>query len=61
MSNIGNKTLITPQVAEQLEETSELAQELSKDPYNFAFTGITGKYNERKLKDALLKNKEVRR
>lgn len=38
------------------EETSELAQELTKDPYNFAFTGITGKYNERKLKDALLKN-----
>lgn len=38
------------------DETSELAQELTKDPYNFAFTEITGKYNERKLKDALLKN-----
>ena len=38
------------------EETSGLAQELTKDPYNFAFTGITGKYNERKLKDALLNN-----
>lgn len=38
------------------EETSELAQELTKDPYNFAFTGITGRYNERKLKDALLNN-----
>ena len=38
------------------DETSELAQELTKDPYNFAFTEITGKYNERKLKDALLEN-----
>lgn len=38
------------------EETSELAQELTKDPYNFAFTGITGIYNERLLKDALLNN-----
>ena len=36
--------------------TSELAQDLTKDPYNFAFTGITGKYNEQKLKDALLGN-----
>ena len=27
-----------------------------KDPYNFAFTGITGRYNERLLKDALLNN-----
>lgn len=36
--------------------TSDLAQELTKDPYNFAFTGITGKYNERLLKDALLNN-----
>ena len=35
-------------------ETSDLAKEITKDPYNFAFTGITGKYNERKLKDALL-------
>ena len=37
-------------------ETSDLAQELTKDPYNFAFTGITGKYNERLLKDKLLNN-----
>ena len=37
-------------------DTSELAQELTKDPYNFAFAGITGKYNERVLKDALLAN-----
>lgn len=36
--------------------TSELAQELTKDPYNFAFTGITKPYNERILKDALLNN-----
>lgn len=35
---------------------SELAQELTKDPYNFAFTGITKPYNERILKDALLNN-----
>ena len=38
------------------EVTSELAQELTKDPYNFAFTGITQSYNERILKDALLNN-----
>jgi predicted nuclease of restriction endonuclease-like (RecB) superfamily len=38
------------------EETSDLAQELTKDPYDFAFTGITGPYNERLLKDKLLGN-----
>ncbi len=38
------------------EVTGDLAQELTKDPYSFAFTGITGKYNERILKDALLAN-----
>ena len=38
------------------EVNSDLAQEITKDPYNFAFAGITGKYNERKLKDALLSN-----
>ena len=32
------------------EETSDLARELTKDPYDFAFTGITGKYNEALLK-----------
>ncbi len=37
-------------------ETSELAQELTKDPYNFAFTEITGTYNEKVLKEALLQN-----
>lgn len=38
------------------ETSSDLAQELTKDPYNFAFTGITGRYNERLLKDRLLEN-----
>ena len=38
------------------DETSGLAQELTKDPYDFAFTGITGRYNERLLKDKLLDN-----
>ena len=38
------------------EVTIELAQELTKDPYHFAFTGITQPYNERILKDALLNN-----
>ena len=38
------------------EETSDLARELTKDPYDFAFTGITGRYNERLLKDKLLSN-----
>lgn len=38
------------------EETSDLAKEITKDPYNFAFTGITGIYNERVLKNALLAN-----
>ena len=38
------------------EETSDLALELTKDPYDFAFTGITGRYNERLLKDKLLGN-----
>ncbi len=38
------------------DETSDLAQELTKDPYNFAFTGVTGKYNERLLTESLLNN-----
>ena len=38
------------------DETSDLAQQLTKDPYDFAFTGITGRYNERLLKDKLLNN-----
>lgn len=35
---------------------SNVAKELTKDPYNFAFTGITARYNEKLLKDALLNN-----
>lgn len=38
------------------EISGDLAQELTKDPYCFAFTGITKPYNERVLKDALLNN-----
>jgi len=38
------------------DETSDLAQEITKDPYNFAFAGITKRYNERLLKEQLLKN-----
>lgn len=35
---------------------SDLAQEMTRDPYNFAFTGITGKYNETLLKNKLVSN-----
>ena len=35
---------------------SDLAREMTKDPYNFAFAGITGRYNEHRLKEALLNN-----
>ena len=35
---------------------SDLAQEVTKDPYNFAFAGVRGRYNEKKLKEALLTN-----
>lgn len=35
---------------------SDLAQAITKDPYNFAFAGITGKYNETQLKKAMLAN-----
>lgn len=38
------------------EPMSDLAQEITKDPYNFAFAGITGKYNETLLKSQLLRN-----
>ena len=38
------------------ETSSDLAQELTKDPYNFAFAGVTKRYNEAQLKDALLGN-----
>ena len=35
---------------------SDLAQEVTKDPYNFAFAGVRGEYNEALLKKALLAN-----
>lgn len=38
------------------ETSSDLAQELTKDPYNFAFAGVTKRYNEAQLKEALLGN-----
>ena len=37
-------------------EYSDLAQEITRDPYNFAFADIRGKYNERQLKQAMLHN-----
>ena len=37
-------------------EDSDLAQEMTRDPYLFGFSGLTGKYNEKKLKEALLNN-----
>lgn len=38
------------------EVDSDLAQDLTRDPYNFSFTGLRGKYNERILKNTLLTN-----
>lgn len=38
------------------EETSDLAQEITKDPYNFDFIAIRQGYNEKELKDALMDN-----
>lgn len=38
------------------EETSDLAQEMTKDPYCFGFTELTIPYNERLLKKKLLEN-----
>lgn len=35
---------------------SDLAQQLTKDPYIFDFTGMTEPYKERELKKALMKN-----
>lgn len=34
----------------------ELAQAITKDPYNFDFLSLTEKYNEKELKDALMDN-----
>ena len=36
--------------------SGDLAQELTKDPYNFAFAGVTQRHNEAQLKSALLNN-----
>ena len=38
--------------------TGDLAQQLTKDPYNFDFLTITEPYNEKEFKDALIKNIE---
>ena len=35
---------------------SELAQEITKDPYNFDFLTLRANYDEKELKDALLEN-----
>jgi len=37
-------------------EQSELAQEITKDPYNFDFLTLTVNYKEKELKDALMDN-----
>lgn len=37
-------------------ETGDLAQEITKDPYNFDFVAIHQGYNEKELKDALMDN-----
>jgi predicted nuclease of restriction endonuclease-like (RecB) superfamily len=37
-------------------ETSDLAQEMTKDPYNFDFVAIRQGYDEKELKDALMNN-----
>lgn len=34
--------------------TGDLAQEITKDPYNFDFVAVNRDYNERELKDALM-------
>ena len=36
------------------EENSDLAQEITKDPYNFDFLTIRERYDEKELKDALM-------
>lgn len=40
------------------EEDSDLAQEITKDPYNFDFLTLTERYNEKEMKDALMDNAE---
>lgn len=41
------KTILPP-------EQSDLAQEITKDPYNFDFLTLRERYNEKELKDALI-------
>lgn len=38
------------------EEQSDLAQQITKDPYNFDFMTLREKYNEKQMKDALMQN-----
>lgn len=38
------------------DENSDLAQEMTKDPYNFDFLTLSERYNEKELKDALEQN-----
>ena len=38
------------------EAQSDLANEIMKDPYNFDFVSLTGKYKEKELEDALIDN-----
>ena len=40
------------------EDTSDMAQEITKDPYNFDFLTLTERYNEKEIKDALMDNAE---
>ena len=40
------------------DEQSDLARDITRDPYSFSFTGLLEPYNERKLKDALIANIE---
>ena len=40
------------------DEQSDLARDITRDPYSFSFTGLREPFNERKLKDALIANIE---
>jgi predicted nuclease of restriction endonuclease-like (RecB) superfamily len=40
------------------EGESDLAQEITNDPYNFDFLTLTERYNEKEMKDALMDNAE---
>jgi predicted nuclease of restriction endonuclease-like (RecB) superfamily len=48
--SINNFSRLLPEVQ------SDLANEILKDPYNFDFVAITGKYKEKELEDALIDN-----